>query len=69
MAERVRDPALSLQWPRSLLWYRFDSLPGNVYMPQAWPKRNKTSKSVYDKACVHVFETVPLNITIFPLRT
>ena len=34
----VKDPLLSLQQPWSLLWCGFSPLPGNFYMPQAWPK-------------------------------
>ena len=30
MAQQVKDPALSLLWPR------FDPWPRNFHMPQAW---------------------------------
>ena len=38
MAQRVQDPALSLQQPGSLLWHGFDPWPGNVHTLQVWPK-------------------------------
>lgn len=36
----VKDPILSLLWPRSLLWCRFSHWPKN-FMPWAWPKKKK----------------------------
>ena len=33
----VKDPALSLLWPRLLLWYRFNPCLENFCMPQACP--------------------------------
>ena len=41
MAQQVKDPALSLLWLRSLLWYRFDAWPRNFCMLQAQPKKEK----------------------------
>ena len=39
MAQRAKDPAVSL------LWYRFDPWRQNFHLLQAWPKgRNKTTK-------------------------
>ena len=32
MAQQVKDPTLSLQWLRLLLWLRFDPWPGNFHM-------------------------------------
>ena len=46
----VRGSSLVTQWVKDLtslqqlgllLWPRFDPLPGNFHMPQAWPKINK----------------------------
>ena len=35
----VKDLALSLLWLRLLLWHGFDPWPGNICMPQTWPKK------------------------------
>ena len=43
MAQRVKDPALSLEWLRSLLWHRFDPWPGNFCRLWAQPKKKKKS--------------------------
>ena len=37
----VKDLALSLQWPRLLLWHGFSPWPGNFHMPQEWQKKKK----------------------------
>ena len=37
----VKDPMLSLQWLRSLLWHRFNPWPANFHMPWGWPKERK----------------------------
>ena len=42
--QKVKDLALSLQQPGSLLWCRF-------HMPQVWPKKNKKENVVY----VHIY--------------
>ena len=47
MAQHVKDPALSLQQLRLLLWCQFDPRPGNFHMPQAWPKRKKKKITDY----------------------
>ena len=39
VAQQVKDPAWSLLWLRSLLWYGFDPYPGNISMPRAQPKK------------------------------
>ena len=39
MAQKVEDPALSLQWLGLLLWLRFDPWPGHFHMSQAEPKK------------------------------
>ena len=41
VAQRVKDPRLSLLWLRSLQWHGFDPWPGNFCMPWAWPKKGK----------------------------
>ena len=43
----VNDLALSLLWLRSLLSYGFEPWPGNLCMPQAWPKEKKKKDSWY----------------------
>ena len=40
----VKDPALSLQQLRFLLWHRFDPWPRNLHMPWAQSKREKKKK-------------------------
>ena len=44
VAQWVKDPVLSLLWPESLLWCRFNPWPGNFNMLQAWPT-NKSTKT------------------------
>ena len=39
VAQWVKDPALSLQQLKSLLWYRFSPWPGNFLMRQEQPKK------------------------------
>ena len=46
VAQPAKDPALSWQWLRSLLWCRFDPWPGNIHKPQAQPKK-QTKKSLF----------------------
>ena len=41
VVQQVKYPALSLQWPGSLLWHRFDPWPRNFDMLQAGPKNKK----------------------------
>ena len=41
MTQWVKDPALSLQVLRSLLYHGFDPWPGNFHMPQAQPKKGE----------------------------
>ena len=50
MAQQVKDPALSLKWPGSLLWYRFYPWPRkHLYAAGAAKKPNKkeTNKKNY----------------------
>ena len=42
VAQRVKDPALSLQWLGSRQWGRFDPWAGNFHMPQVQPKKMKS---------------------------
>ena len=39
MAQWLRDPVLSLQWLRLLLWCRFDPWLQNVHMLQVWKNK------------------------------
>ena len=50
MAKWVKDPALLLQWFRSLLWLEFDPWPENFYMLQMQPKTKKKEKSTFCKS-------------------
>ena len=45
--QQIKDLALSLQWFGLLLWHGFDPWSGNVHMPQAWPERKKSFKSLH----------------------
>ena len=44
VAQRVKDPVLSLQLFGSLLWCGFDPRPGNFCMPWAWPPQKKKKR-------------------------
>ena len=46
MVYQVKDPALSAQQLKSLLWLGFDPWPRNFPMPWAWPKKKKKKKIV-----------------------
>ena len=48
MAQLVKDSALSLLCPGSLLQCRFDSWSWNFCMPQAWPKKRERIASSLD---------------------
>ena len=50
VAQQVKDLALSLQQPRSLLWHGFDPWPGNFHTPQARTKKKK-KKKITEKSC------------------
>ena len=41
VAQRVKDPTLSLQWLGSLLWRRFSLWSGNFHMPWVFQKNKK----------------------------
>ena len=41
LVQLVKNPSLSLQQLRSLLWRRFDPWSRNFHMPQAWEKKKK----------------------------
>ena len=43
MAQQVKDLVLSPRSPQLLLWFRFDSQPGNVHMLGAKPKNKSQS--------------------------
>ena len=46
MVQRVKDPALSLQWLGSLLWREFDPWPGKFYILRMKPKKKKKKKKI-----------------------
>lgn len=37
----------SLLWLGSLLWPRFDPLPGNLCIPRVWPKKRKKKRLLH----------------------
>lgn len=42
MPQQVKDPVLPLQQLGSLLWYGFDTWPGDVHWPVAEAKKNQS---------------------------
>ena len=65
VAQQVKDLALSLQWPGSLLWCWFDPWPRNFCMPQAQPKQ--TNKKVISKNIAFQISPVVSSITSLAL--
>ena len=63
VAQRVMDPALSLQRLRLLLRCRFDPWSGNFHMPQVWPKKRKKRKEKKGKQRVPVVAQWVKNLT------
>ena len=55
VAQWTKDPALSLQWFRSLMWCRFYLWPGNVYMLQVWGKKRKKERKKGRKKNVYMY--------------
>ena len=49
VAQWVKDSALSLWWPGSLLWCRFDPWPGNFHNASRAAKKKKKEKK--EKIC------------------
>ena len=47
VAQQVKDLALSVQWPGSLLWCGFDPWPRNFCMPWAWPHKKEYAGKFY----------------------
>lgn len=43
MSDPIKDPKLSLQWLRSVMWLELDPWPGNFHLLQAQPKRKTTT--------------------------
>ena len=43
MVQQIKDPALSLQGLRLLLWRKFDRWLRNFHMPRVKPKREKNA--------------------------
>ena len=48
----VKDPALTLQWLRSLLWHRFDPWPRNIYMLQVSPRPQHIAVKMKLNRCI-----------------
>ena len=44
VAQQAKDLALSLQWPRTLLWHGFDPWLVNLHKPLAQPNKTKQNK-------------------------
>ena len=78
VAQWVKDPVLSLKWPGSLLWHRFDPCPGNFCMLQVWPKKKKKKerktkilkKKKTHTITNHLFSSLfsyPISLWFFPI--
>lgn len=46
MAQGVEDPGWLPLCFGLLLWHGFNPCPGNFYMPQVWPKKEKPQKNL-----------------------
>ena len=53
MSQWVKDPALLLWWLGLLLWHRFNSWPGNFFMP--WVEAKKIFLIKINKILVFLF--------------
>ena len=54
----IKDPVLSLQSLRLLLWYRFDLGPGSFHVPQVRPKiKEKTNKKTKQRLNIVLKQT------------
>ena len=62
VAQRVKDPALSLPWLWSLLWQVFDPWPRNFHIPWVWPKKEKKNRAVSQVHVVLLSQTQGMNI-------
>ena len=51
MAQPVKNPALSVQQLRSLLWQGFSLWHGNFHMQNALPKNNNNNNNNNNKQC------------------
>ena len=54
VAQQVKDPALSLQQLRTLLWCKLDSWPGNFCIVWVWQEKKKVT-TLHVLWCVSVF--------------
>ena len=45
MEQRIKDPVLSLQQLRSLLWQGFGPWPQNFHVPPMWPKTKQNQQN------------------------
>ena len=45
VTQRVKDPPLSLQWLKSLMWHRLNPWLGNFCIPWIWPKTKQNKKT------------------------
>ena len=46
MAPWVKGPALLQLLHRSQLWIGFNPWPGNIHMPQVWPKKKRKTPDI-----------------------
>ena len=46
VVQHFKDPLLSLQWLRLLLWHRFNPWPRNFHLPQEQQKKKKKKKAL-----------------------
>ena len=62
MVQWVKDPALSLQWLRSLLWHGFHLWLGNFHMSWAWPKTKEKKRVVLNNFSIHVHSWMDIKL-------
>ena len=64
VAQQVKDPVLSRQCLRWLLWHRFDSQSGNFYMHRHGPKTT-TKKQQQQKTWYNLYTDSPQQCSIW----
>ena len=53
VAQQVKDPVLSVQWPGSLLWCRFNPWTGNFHMPWVEVINHRCENAYHHKEIVY----------------
>ena len=56
MAQQVKDPVLSLLWPKSLVWCRLNSFPETSICHGGSQKKGKKKKKNMPGAALEVLE-------------